>query len=134
MQKRSYLKGLLAGESRAYGFTIAFWGSGSILINQFGVPNFVQAVSYGSGAITGFALLAIIAFKSTLTTIKNVKTESLVLSTIHYLAALIPLVVSKIIVDNTPNIALAFFLAGASVSIVYNSLSILEEDIAELIS
>ena len=134
MQKRSYLRGLLAGESRAYGFTIAFWGSGSILINQFGVPNFIEAVSYGSGAVTGLALLALIAFKSTLTTIDNVETKNLVLSTIHYLAALIPLVVSKIIVDNTTNAAIAFFLSGTSVSIVYNSLSILEEDIARLLS
>jgi len=134
MQERKYLQSLLAGESRAYGFTIAFWGSGALLINQFGVPNFLEAISYGSGAVTGFALLALFAFKSISNDISNKKSTALVLSTIHYLAALLPVVISKIITETISIAPVAFFLSGASVSLVYNGLSVLEEDIAELIS
>ena len=132
--EKDYLQALLAGESRAYGFTIAFWGSGALLINGFGVPNFIEAMSYGLGAVTGFGLLALIAFRSTLATVENSDSTTVVLSMVHYLAALIPVIIASLIVENIENSVTAFFLAGGSVSLIYNMLSVLEEDIAELLS
>ena len=132
--EKDYLQAVLAGESRAYGFTIAFWGSGALLINGFGVPNFIEAMSYGLGAVTGFGLLALIAFRSTLTTVEESEITPVVMSMIHYLASLIPIIVASVIVENVESSVTAFFLAGCSVSMIYNMLSVLEEDIAEIIS
>ena len=133
MGNRNHLRSLLAGESRAYGFTIAFWGSGAILINSFGTPNFIEAVSYGAGAITGFGILALLAFRGISKDLESSQGAALVLSSIHYLAALLPLTASQLIVENISGASTAFFLSGLSVSVIYNSLSVLEEDIAELI-
>lgn len=134
MKEGDYLQSLLAGESRAYGFTIAFWGSGALLINQYGLPDFFQAISYGAGAVTGFGLLALLVFRSGFAKVEDSESTAAVLSTLHYLAALLPIAASKIIIENISSAPTAFFLAGISVSVVYNALSVLEEDIAEFFS
>lgn len=126
-----YLQSMLAGESRAYGFTIAFWGSGALLINQFGAPNILQALSYGFGAVLGFGVLAF-------TTLKDMSSESsedafMVLSTVHYLSALMPMVVTHMAIQLELRPEPTFLIAGASVSMLYNLLAVLEEDIAEFI-
>lgn len=126
-----YLQSMLAGESRAYGFTIAFWGSGALLINQFGAPNLVQALSYGFGAVLGFGILAF-------TTLKGSNTESsddvfMVLSTVHYLSALMPMIFTHFAIQLNLRPELTFLIGGASVSMLYNILAVLEEDIAEFI-
>ncbi|WP_153550790.1 hypothetical protein [Candidatus Nanohalobium constans] len=105
-----------------------------MLIGQYGMPDFIQAAAYGAGAVTGFGLLALIAFKNTFSAIEDTKSTMVVLSMMHYLAALIPLMISKVIVENVSVPAYGFFMAGMSVSVVYNALSVLEEDIAELLS
>lgn len=126
-----YLQSMLAGESRAYGFTIAFWGSGALLINQFGAPNLFQALSYGFGAVLGFGLLAF-------TALKDQRTDSsdeaiLVLSTVHYLSALMPMIVTHGAIHLDLTSEATFLIGGMSVSLLYNLFSVLEEDIAELI-
>lgn len=126
-----YLQSMLAGESRAYGFTIAFWGSGALLINQFGAPNLFQALSYGFGAVLGFGLLAF-------TALKDQRTDSsdeaiLVLSTVHYLSALMPMIVTHGAIQLDLTSEATFLIGGMSVSLLYNLFSVLEEDIAELI-
>ena len=129
VRQKSYLQSMLAGESRAYGFTIAFWGSGALLINEFGAPNIFMALSFGFGAVLGFGILTLSAFK-------NGRAESsdeaiLLLSTIHYLSALIPMIVTHGLIQLETASEPTFLLAGLSVSMLYNLLALLEEDIAE---
>lgn len=126
---RQLLRSILVTESRAYGFTIAFWGSGALLINAFGVPTPMQVFLYASGAIAGFAAISLIAFSSFLRTADEDEANYLVLSMIHYLASLGPLVITYFLLDTDAWIA--FFLAGASVSLVYNLLQLLEEFVSE---
>lgn len=128
--RNSHLQSMLAGESRAYGFTIAFWGSGALLINEFGAPDIILALCFGSGAVLGFGLLAFSVFKD--------KAESssdalLVLSTVHYLSALVPMLVTHGVITLDLRPEATFLLGGMSVSLLYNLLAILEEDIAEKI-
>jgi len=127
--RKNHLQSMLAGESRAYGFTIAFWGSGALLINEFGAPDLMLALSFGFGAVLGFGALALSAFRGN-------KAQSnhqalLVLSTVHYLSSLVPMIVTSILVRLNIPAELTFLLAGMSVSLLYNLLSILEETIAE---
>ncbi|MFB6190509.1 MAG: hypothetical protein ABEJ91_02965 [Candidatus Nanohaloarchaea archaeon] len=126
---RQLLRSILVTESRAYGFTIAFWGSGALLINAFGVPAPIQVFLYASGAIAGFAAVSLIAFSSLMETAENEEANYLVLSMVHYLASLGPLVITYFLLDITAWIA--FFLSGASVSMVYNLLQLLEEFVSE---
>jgi len=120
---------MLAGESRAYGFTIAFWGSGALLINEFGAPNIFMALSFGFGAVLGFGILTLSAFNSGRA--ESSDEAILLLSTIHYLSALIPMIVTHGLIQLETASEPTFLLAGLSVSMLYNLLALLEEDIAE---
>lgn len=128
-----FLRSMLAGESRAYGFTIGFWGSGAVLINNFGAPNTFQALMYGLGAVTGFGLLALMSFDGVTSEVKKTETKLKVLSTVHYIASLAPILIAGLI-SNHLNALPAFFVGGLSVSLTYNLLALLEEDLSETLS
>lgn len=128
--QNSHLESMLAGESRAYGFTIAFWGSGALLINEFGPPDIILALCFGFGAVLGFGLLAFSVLKNS----SDSSDEALlVLSTIHYISALAPMLVTHGVITLGLMPELTFLFGGMSVSLLYNLLSILEEDIAKKI-
>ncbi|MDY6774215.1 MAG: hypothetical protein SVS85_03360 [Candidatus Nanohaloarchaea archaeon] len=120
-----YLRSVLADESKAYGFTIAFWGSGTLLITQFGLPGIENVLLYALGAITGFGLISLLAFRSVLKHVKLMRPNFLVASMVHYLAALTPILVTYSLLGLGESYA--FFLSGASVSVVYNLLILAEE-------
>jgi len=126
---RNLLRSVLLGESRAYGFTIAFWGSGALLIKQFGLPTLVEILSYGGGAVAGFGILAVWAYSRPFQPAETEETKYIVISMIHYLAALAPIIATHYYTRlGAPE---AFALAGVSVSILYNMLMLVEEWISE---
>jgi hypothetical protein len=125
---------MLAGESRAYGFTIAFWGSGALLINQFGAPNLIQALSYGFGAVLGFGVLALSLLRKSRNSTSSGDQTLIALSTVHYLSALAPIIFTHLVIQTGLPVEVKFLLGGMGVSVLYNLLSIVEEDIAELFS
>lgn len=122
---RKFLKSVLVGESKAYGFTLAFWGSGALLINEYGVPGFEEVVAYIVGAVIGFGMLSIICFRHALEPATSEESEYLVMSTIHFISALSPVVFVQLILGIDPLIA--FAVAGIAVSVLYNSFLLVEK-------
>lgn len=51
MDARQRLAQNLTSESEAYGYTLTIWGTGAILINQFGTPGMTQISLYVGGAL-----------------------------------------------------------------------------------
>lgn len=127
--RKDLLKSIIIGESRAYGFTIAFWGSGALLIGEFGVPSPELVFLYASGAIIGFGLVTMIAFSSVLKETEKADSGYLALSMIHYLAALGPLGITYLL--TSLDASLAFLISGASVSVLYNLLQLVEDFMSE---
>lgn len=64
MDPRTRLADNLARESAAYGYTLTVWGSGAMLIAAYGVPTPLEVLTFVTGAVLGFALLASVAFES----------------------------------------------------------------------
>ncbi len=129
---KDLLRSILMQESRAYGFTIAFWGSGAILIGTFGVPSIGGVLAYGSGAVIGFGIISLIAFERALGDVEKPQQKYLVLSMVHYLAALAPILLTYLYVGVIGlGLMESFFLAGLSVSITYNLFMIAEEYLSE---
>lgn len=126
---RNFLRSILINESRAYGFTIAFWGSGIVLVNSFGLPALENVLLYGAGAVTGFALLSIYAFRRAFTTAESEGEQFLVMSMIHYIASLVPILVTASLTSLDGYAAL--FLSGLNVALVYNLLMLVEEILFE---
>ncbi len=128
-----HLRSMLTGESRSYGFTIAFWGSGAALINEFGVPELFPALLFGIGAITGFALLAFLALRMEEPEEATSNKNLIIISGIHYISALLPIISAYIIASSGLEIYTSFFLSGAGVSLLYTLLSVQEQNMARLL-
>lgn len=88
---------------------------------------------YGLGAVTGFGLLALMSFDGATSEVEKTEVQLKVLSTIHYIASLAPILVAGLISKNL-DVLPAFFVGGLSVSLTYNLLALLEEDISEFLS
>lgn len=126
---RDFLRSTLEKESRAYGFTIAFWGSGAMLIAEQGLPNLMEALSYGGGAVLGFGLLTLLAYRRALDKPKYGDDRVMVLGMVHYIAALLPIVLTAYFAKIVS--PWGFLLAGASTSIAYNLGMLVEEALSE---
>lgn len=126
----TFLRSALVRESRAYGFTIAFWGSGAMLIKTHGLPILTEALLYGLGAVIGFGLMTLLAYRSPLKKIGEEKGEEVVLlGMVHFLAALIPIVATHYLAQLP--VEYAFFLSGIGVTSLYNIGMIVEEQLSE---
>jgi len=52
---------LLAASSAPYGYTLAMWSSGALLLRSHGVPHVPEVFVFAAGAIGGFNLLGLLA-------------------------------------------------------------------------
>lgn len=131
MQK-DFLRSTLEKESRAYGFTIAFWGSGAMLISEHGLPNMLEALSYGGGAVLGFGLLTALAFHRVRGEPYYDQDKIMILGMVHYVAALVPIIVAAYFAKiETPWIS--FGATGLFASVGYNLGMLVEEALSEKI-
>lgn len=131
---RNFVRNLLLEESFAYGFTIAFWGSGLLLINEYGLLHALGIFEYASGAITGFGVLAVATFGGAVNRADVDEPPSyFVLAGVHYLAGLVPIAVTHVLVTAALGKAVTLFLTGMTVSICYNVFAALEELLSELV-
>lgn len=126
---KNFLRSTLAKESRAYGFTIAFWGSGAILIAEQGLPSLMEALSYGGGAVIGFGLLTAFAYRRALGTPEYEESQIMILGMVHYIAALLPIVMAFYLSKLAP--PWSFALTGISASVGYNLGMVVEEAVSE---
>ncbi len=127
---KNFLRDVLTGESRAYGFTIAFWGSGQALVYHTSSILPENVFMYGIGAVTGFSIMAYFAFREALRPAEYDESEYMVMSMMHYLAALLPIALAYLYGGFLEGNAL-FFATGASVSLTYNIAMIAEEIFSE---
>lgn len=120
----------LTDESKAYGYTLCIWGSGAVLIGNFGIPSTQQVLLYALGAVIGFAVLAGAVYRGLLKEVSREQDDQLmVASMVHFLAALGTISLTVLL---TPYPAeAAFFLAGANATVSYNMLMLAEVFLAE---
>lgn len=130
---RTFMRSLLVEESFAYGFTIAFSGSGLLLVSEYGLLGTVGIMEYALGAVTGFGLLALVTFGGVVNDVDVTEPPTyFVLAGIHYLSGLVPIMATHLLLALALGKGLTLFVAGALVSILYNLFAALEEAISEL--
>lgn len=131
---RAFFRTLLVEESFAYGFAIAFWGSGVLLINAYGLPHTPGVFAYAVGAITGFGLLAVASFGGAFVTVSPDRSpQYVVLAGIHYLASLVPIAFTHLLLAASLGRMPSLFAAGAGVSVLYNVAAAVEEAVSEVV-
>lgn len=138
MEPRERLAQNLVFESKAYGYTLTIWGSGALLISQYGTPTAVQILSYVGGALAAFTALALVAFN---TLFRETRADSdqqvIVTSIVHVFATFGNLLISYGIVfyvflDDLPS-AILFLAVGFQATFLYNVLLLVEEGTARAI-
>lgn len=131
---RTVFRTILVEESFAYGFTIAFWGSGVLLVEEYGLPHTPGVLAYAVGAVTGFGLLAVASFGGVFATaVPDGSPQYVVLAGIHYLAALVPIAVTHLVLLAPLGRLPSLFAVGVCVSVFYNVLAAVEEVVSEVV-
>jgi hypothetical protein len=127
----------LAAESEAYGFSLATWGVGALLIGNFGVPGVGGVLAYVLGAVAGFAALALLAFGLPPGTADVSGSPLAVASVIHIAATVGTLLLCEALIRLTTGVgppAATFALAGFVMTASYNLLLTLETVAARLVA
>ncbi len=121
----------LTDESRAYGYTLVIWGSGAILIDAFGFPTPMQVLAYITGAVAGFAVLALVVYGNVFKRVEAIRDDALIVaSSLHFIAALGTIGILMLFVDALP-VMWAFGLAGVNATVSYNVLLLVEAVFSE---
>lgn len=55
---------MVAASAAPYGYTVSIWSSGAVLMNHHGTPGVFEVFAFAVGALTGFALLGILAHRA----------------------------------------------------------------------
>lgn len=131
---REYIRNLLIEESFAYGFTIAFWGSGILLINEYGLFHTIGVLAFAAGAVTGFGVLAIASFGGAVDAVETEQSpQYFVLAGIHYVSSLVPILITHLILVLPLGTFVSLFLAGSNVSMFYSVFAAIEESISKIL-
>ncbi len=118
----------ITNESVAYGYTLAVWGSGALLLNSFQTSP-ADILSFVIGGVTGFALLSIIAFKGLVTHVDIDEDNDYVpASMIHILASLGTVIANYTIITQLPQPSkiLLFLIVGVNTTFLYNLMLVAE--------
>ena len=58
---RAALGTMVAASAAPYGYTVTVWSSGAVLMHSHGTPNVGDVFVFIAGAVTGFALMSLVA-------------------------------------------------------------------------
>lgn len=133
MKFMKQLRDNITEESIAYGYTLAIWGSGALLLNSF-QTNPIDIISFVTGGVTGYAILALIAFRGLVKEVKVEKDEDFIVSSmIHTFASLGTVIVNYLIITSGSNIGqpLTYFVVGANTTFLYNIMLMAESYISQ---
>lgn len=56
------LRSAVGSSAAPYGFTLAVWTTGAVIINARGMPSAVNALEFAAGAVLAFACVGLLAF------------------------------------------------------------------------
>ncbi|MDY6770752.1 MAG: hypothetical protein SV186_02205 [Candidatus Nanohaloarchaea archaeon] len=137
MQTLETFRSNLSAESKAYGYTLSIWGSGAFLISQYSLSP-PRIGMFILGAVLGFGLLALIAFRGVFSSYSYRHDEQyIVASIIHILASFGNVLLSYLLILATaPYLApvAVFTLIGLHASFSYNVLLLVEDYMIEEIA
>ncbi len=59
---RKNLRAAVGSSAGPYGFTLATWGAGAVLMSTHGIPGLLAILTFLAGAVLGFAFVGVLAF------------------------------------------------------------------------
>lgn len=121
MKAREQLAINLTDTSKAYGYTLAVWGSGAVLIGRYGFPEPLYVMAYTFGAVAGFGILALMVYGTVFKEVTDLKEDTLLVATmLHFIAALGTIALSAGIAEVIASPLHGFLLVGINATGSYN--------------
>jgi hypothetical protein len=137
MNSRKRLAQNLTSETKAYGYTLTIWSSGSLLSAFYGPPTITEIFLFVFGALTGFGALTALAFRELFTDVEAGGTqEVMAASMIHFIATGGTLLLNYLFVSLVGDVGSAgtatFAIVGFLATVEYNAFLLAEEYTARL--
>ena len=130
MNSLSMLRGNIKSESEAYGYTLAVWGSGAMLLQSFDILA-IDVLAFVFGGVLGFGALAALAFRDVLERVNLEQDVDLVAgSMIHILASLGTVLISYFLIHSFGTgleLEILSLIIGVNTTFTYNILLLVEE-------
>lgn len=126
------LRSNITHESIPYGYTLAVWGSAALLLSSYELnPDLVFLFVFGG--VTGYGILAAIAFKGIIKEVeKNKQSKLVVASMIHILASLGTVGINYLLIVNSGlQATIMFFIVGVNATFSYNIMLLAEAHVSE---
>lgn len=126
------LRSNITHESIPYGYTLAVWGSAALLLSSYNLtPDLVFLFVFGG--VTGYGILAAIAFRGIIKEVeKNKQSKLVVASMIHLLASLGTVGINHLLIVNSGiQSTMMFFTVGVNATFSYNIMLLAEAHISE---
>lgn len=128
----------LAREAEAYGYTLAVWGGGGVLLYQFGPPTLLLVVGYVGGALLGYAVLAVSVFQGLFQPVGSEdERQEMAIATVHVVGSFLNVLLSYVLVLVVQSAglrpAVGAVLVGTHVTITYNLGLVTEQWVARLL-
>ncbi|MFC4552828.1 MULTISPECIES: hypothetical protein [Halorussus] len=138
MDPREELAENCVAETKAYGYTLTIWGAGALLLTTYGTPTAVEIFAYVTGAVLGFAALAVAAFGQLFTNATPETDQHLIVaSMVHVSSTLGNLLVAFLLIRAAAGAGVTAFVAfgvvGFQATITYNVLLLFEHAISRII-
>ena len=110
---RQRLRTTLGSSAAPYGYTLATWTSGAVLIHDRGFPNALAALSFMLGAVLGFAFVGALAFGSLTRHFDSDYGEApLVWGSFHFLSVALAIGAAVLVTSLVESFVLAWPLGG----------------------
>jgi hypothetical protein len=120
------LRGAIMEESKAYGFALVIWGTGSMAAAQRGKPGRAEAAAYIGGALVGMALLIAVSFGGAPATWRPPPRRRYATGAIHLVSVSTSVAAGWGVATAVSPVWLAFALAGGAATILYQLLLAVE--------
>jgi len=110
---RQRLRTTLGSSAAPYGYALATWTSGAVLIHDRGFPNALAALSFMLGAVLGFAVVGVLAFGSLTRHFDSEYGEApLVWGSFHFLSVALAIGAAVLVTSMVESYTLAWPLGG----------------------
>jgi hypothetical protein len=110
---RQRLRTTLGSSAAPYGYTLATWTSGAVLIHDRRFPNALAALSFMLGAVLGFAAVGVLAFGGLTRHFDSDYGEApLVWGSFHFLSVALAIGAAVLVTSMVESYALAWPLGG----------------------
>jgi hypothetical protein len=116
---REALRVVVAGESKAYGFTLVIWGTGTITLAQHGSPRAIDVMAFVGGALAAIAAVIATSYGGLDVELEPKSARQRAAGAIHVSSVALAIACAWVLTTPVGIRWLAYGIAGTSACLIY---------------